>query len=111
MRLRGSLQKPLINQHMFGWFGLECPLNHTWHSDTSPWFNLFKNEFYLFRTGRGRHLILEPVAGIYNYSEDAILKIQELTQKSLILFNGYVADVLITFTNKEGYKVMLPYKM
>lgn len=102
MRLRGLLQKPLINQHVrLVWSGVS--INHTWHSDTSPWFNLFKNEFYLsgLEPEEARHLILEPVAGIYNYSEDAILKIQELTQKKPYLIQ-WLCSRCINYLHEQG---------
>ncbi len=80
MRLRGLLQKPLINQHVrLVWSGVG--IDRTWYSDTSPWFNLFKDEFHVdsLRPEDARRLILEPVAGVYDYEQEAVAKIQELS--------------------------------
>jgi hypothetical protein len=81
MQLRGLLQKPLINQHVrLVWSGVG--IDRTWHSETSPWFNLFKTEFHMgsLEPEEARRLILEPVAGVYNYEDEAVAKIFALTE-------------------------------
>jgi hypothetical protein len=80
MQLRGLLQDAFINQHVrLVWCGVS--IDRAWQSDTSPWFNLFKAEFHIdsLKPEEARRLILEPVAGVYEYEAEAVTRIQELS--------------------------------
>ena len=77
--LRGLLMTPVGNHVKLVWSGQA--MNRKWHLESSPWYNLFKQELRLggLEEEAATRLIQEPVRGIFTYEDEAARRILELT--------------------------------
>ena len=77
--LRGLLMMPVGRRVKLVWSGQA--MNREWHLESSPWYNLFKQEIHLggLEEEAAARLIREPVGGIFTYEDEAVRHILELT--------------------------------
>jgi len=77
--LRGLLMTPVGSHLKLVWSGQA--MNREWHLESSPWYNLFKQELRLggLEEEAAVRLIQEPVRGIFTYEDEAVRRILELT--------------------------------
>lgn len=79
--LRGLLMTPVGGHVKLVWSGQT--MNREWHLESSPWYNLFKQEIHLggLEEEAAVRLIREPVKGVFTYEDEAIQRILELTDR------------------------------
>jgi len=79
--LRGLLMTPVGGHVKLVWSGQT--MNREWHLESSPWYNLFKQEIHLggLEEQAAVRLIQEPVKGVFTYEDEAIRRILELTDR------------------------------
>jgi hypothetical protein len=79
--LRGALMTPTGQHVLLVWSGQA--IARTWRSWGSPWYNLFKHEIRLggLDEAAARRLIVEPVKGLFQYDEEAIVRILDYSQR------------------------------
>ena len=77
--LRGLLMTPVGNHVKLVWSGQA--MNREWHLESSPWYNLFKQELHLggLDEKAAAHLIREPAHRVFTYEDEAVRRILELT--------------------------------
>ena len=71
--LRGLLMTSAGRHVKLVWSGQA--IDREWHLDTSPWYNLFKDEIRLMAftdEQEARRLVTQPVEGRYKYKKDAV---------------------------------------
>ena len=58
-------------------------MNREWHLESSPWYNLFKQEIYLgeLEEEAAVRLIRDPVRGVFTYDDAAIQRVAALTDR------------------------------
>ncbi len=76
--LRGLLMTPVGNHVKLVWSGQA--MNREWHLESSPWYNLFKQEIHLggLEEDAAVRLIRQPVKGVFTYEDEAVRRILEL---------------------------------
>jgi ligand-binding sensor domain-containing protein len=79
--LRGLLMTPVGKHVELVWSGQA--MNREWHLESSPWYNLFKQELRLggLAEEAATRLIQKPVRRVFTYEDEAVRCILELTDQ------------------------------
>jgi len=79
--LRGLLMTPVGGHVKLVWSGQA--INREWHLESSPWYNLFKQEIHLggLEEEAAVRLIREPARGVFTYEDEAVRRILEHAER------------------------------